>query len=90
LDMSNIPAFDGTVVESHGCAKCNETWYQWRLAILEALEITEDMRNLIIDKENESSILTKARENWFVTLLEDWIVKVLRWETTLDEIHRVI
>ena len=90
LDMSNIPAFDGTVVESHGCAKCNETWYQWRLAILEALEITEDMRNLIIDKENESSILTKARENWFVTLLEDWTVKVLRWETTLDEIHRVI
>jgi hypothetical protein len=33
------------------------------LAILEALEITEDMRNLIIDKENESLILTKAREN---------------------------
>ena len=90
LDMDNIPAFDGTVVESHGCAQCNETWYQWRLAILEALEITEDMRNLIIDRENEASILTKARENWFIILLEDWIIKVLKWETTLDEIHRVI
>jgi hypothetical protein len=33
------------------------------LAILEALEITEDMRNLIIDRENEASILVKAREN---------------------------
>jgi hypothetical protein len=33
------------------------------LAILEALEITEDMRDLIIDKDNEASILVKAREN---------------------------
>jgi type II secretory ATPase GspE/PulE/Tfp pilus assembly ATPase PilB-like protein len=57
---------------------------------LEALEITEDMRNLIIDKDSESSILTKARENGFLTLIEDWIIKVLKWETTLDEIHRVI
>jgi len=90
LDMNNIPAFDGTVMESHGCAQCNETWYQWRLAILEALEITEDMRNLIIDRENEASILTKARENWFITLLEDWIIKILKWQTTLNEIHRVV
>jgi hypothetical protein len=30
---------------------------------LEALEITEDMRNLVIDRENEASILSKAREN---------------------------
>jgi type II secretory ATPase GspE/PulE/Tfp pilus assembly ATPase PilB-like protein len=48
------------------------------------------MRNLIIDRENEASILVKARENWFTTLTEDGIVKVLKWETTLDEIHRVI
>ena len=90
LDIDNIPAFDGTVIESHGCAQCNETWYQWRLAILEVLEITDDMRNLVIDKGNEASILIKARENWFITLLEDWIIKVLEWKTTLDEIHRVI
>ena len=50
----------------------------------------EDMRNLIIDWESEAWILTKARENWFVTLQEDWIIKVLKWETTMDEIHRVL
>jgi type II secretory ATPase GspE/PulE/Tfp pilus assembly ATPase PilB-like protein len=48
------------------------------------------MRNLIIDRDNEAAILTKARENGFITLVEDWIIKVLRWETTLSEIHRVI
>ena len=90
LNISDIPAFDGTIVESNGCAQCNETGYQWRLAILEALEITEDMRNLIIDRESEAWILTKARENGFITLVEDGIIRVLKWETTLDEIHRVI
>jgi type II secretory ATPase GspE/PulE/Tfp pilus assembly ATPase PilB-like protein len=48
------------------------------------------MRNLVIDRENEASILSKARENWFITLTEDGIVKVLKWETTLSEIHRVV
>jgi type II secretory ATPase GspE/PulE/Tfp pilus assembly ATPase PilB-like protein len=41
------------------------------LAILEALEITDDMRDLIIDRDNEASILAKARENGFITLVED-------------------
>ncbi len=90
LNIPNLPVFDWTLLESHGCSQCNETWYKWRLAILEALEITDDMRNLIIDKNNEASILIKARENWFTTLVEDWIIKVLKWETTLDEIHRVL
>ena len=88
--ISDLPAFDGTIVTTQWCSHCNETWYQGRLAILEALEITDDMRNLIVDRESEAWILTKARANWFITLQEDWIIKVLRWETTLDEIHRVI
>jgi type II secretory ATPase GspE/PulE/Tfp pilus assembly ATPase PilB-like protein len=25
VNIIDIPAFDGTVVESHGCAQCNET-----------------------------------------------------------------
>lgn len=90
LNIPDIPAFDWTLLESNGCEKCNNTWYQWRIAILEILEVTEDMRDLIVDKEKEAWILIKARENWFITLLEDWIIKVLKWETTLDEVRRVI
>ena len=90
IDFKDIPAFDWTLTESKWCAMCNNTWYQGRLAILEALEITEDIRNLIVDWESEASILTKARENGYITLTEDGIIKVLNWQTTLDEIHRVI
>ena len=89
-EIPNIPDFDGNILEAKGCSQCNETWYIWRLAILEALEITDNMRDLIVDRESEASILTKARENWYITLQEDWIIKVLKWETTLSEIHRVV
>ena len=90
LNIQNLPKFDWTIIEPHGCAKCNETWYQGRLAILEILEITEDMRTLIVDEETESWIMSKARANGFLTLAEDWIIKVLNWETTMEEIHRVL
>ena len=88
--VSNLPVFDWTITQAQWCPLCNGTWYQGRLAILEMLEITEDIRNLVVDKWNEPDILTKARENGFITLSEDWIIKVLKWETTMDEIHRVI
>ena len=90
LNVIDIPIFDWTICEAKGCAQCNDTWFQWRLAILEVLEITEDMRDLVVDREKEASILSKARENWFITLAEDWILKVLKWETTLDEVRRVL
>lgn len=90
LNIPNLPPFDGTVTEATWCALCNETWYKSRVAIIEMLEITEDMRNLIVDWDTEWAILNKARENWFTTLSEDWIIKVLNWETTIEELHRVL
>lgn len=90
IGITDLPAFDGNVTAINGCSECNETGYKWRLAILELLEITEDMRNIVVDKWNESEILTKARANGFVTLTEDGIIKALKWETTMEEIHRVL
>lgn len=90
LWIQNLPQFDWKLYEANWCSQCNETGYRGRLAILEVLEITEDIRNLIVDKWEDSSILNKARANWFLTLAEDWIIKVLKWETTMDEIHRVL
>ena len=90
IGITDLPAFDGNVPAINGCPECNETGYKWRLAILELLEITEDMRNIVVDKWNESEILTKARANGFVTLTEDGIIKALKGKTTMEEIHRVL
>jgi type II secretory ATPase GspE/PulE/Tfp pilus assembly ATPase PilB-like protein len=57
---------------------------------LETLEITEDIRNLIIKWKVGIDLYSKARESGYLTLREDGIRKVLEWKTTLDEIRRVI
>jgi len=90
LGISKLPEYDGTIVQTNGCEQCNHTGYLGRIAILELLEITEEIRNLIIDEASEYEIYAKARENGFITMAEDGVMKILQGETTLEEIHRVI
>ncbi len=71
------------------CDKCNNTWFSGRVAIFEILEISDAIRKAIVEKENSSSVYGIARQEWFITLQEDGIVKVLSWLTTIEEILRV-
>ncbi len=82
--------FDGTVPMAVWCEKCNGTWYKWRIAIIETFEITDDIKKLIFEQKNDIEIYSKAREQWFLTLKEDWILKMLEWKTTLDELRRIL
>jgi type IV pilus assembly protein PilB len=84
-----LPAYDGTIVQANGCEQCNHTGYLGRSAIIEILEITEEIRKLIINQGTDFEIFAKARESGFITLQEDGIIKVLNGITTLDEVHRV-
>jgi type IV pilus assembly protein PilB len=90
IGINKLPEYDGTIVQTSGCEQCNHTGYLGRIAILELLEITEEIRNLIIDEASEYEIYAKARENGFITMEEDGVMKILQGETTLEEIHRVI
>lgn len=72
------------------CKECNETWFKWRFAIIETFEITDNIRTLIFEWSSDIEIYAKAREQWFLTLKEDWILKMLEWMTTLDELRRIL
>jgi len=82
--------FDWKVPQTVWCDKCNGSGYQWRIAVIETFEISDDIKNLIVEWRTWVDLYSKARENWYLTLREDWIMKVLKWETTLDEIRRVL
>ncbi|HPC34331.1 MAG TPA: GspE/PulE family protein [Candidatus Absconditabacterales bacterium] len=82
--------FDGKVPQAIGCDQCNGSGYKGRMAVLETFEITEDIKNLIIEGKVGIELYSKARENGYLTLREDGIIKVLEGKTTLDEIRRVI
>jgi len=82
--------FDGKISKAVGCPKCNNSWYKWRLAILETLNVTDDIKKMIIEWRSTLDMYGKARETGYLTLKEDGIIKLLQWHTTLDELRRVL
>ncbi|MDR2540626.1 MAG: GspE/PulE family protein [Candidatus Peribacteria bacterium] len=85
-----MPTYEGDVVQANGCEQCNQTGFLGRIAILELLEITDEIRKLIVDQGGDFEIFAKARENGFITMQEDGILKVVQGMTTIEEVHRVV
>jgi type IV pilus assembly protein PilB len=80
---------DHTFYEGAGCRECNGQGYHGRTAILELLDLDDDMRDLIIKKAPVSQLKEAARVAGTVYLREAAIEKMLNGLTTLEEINRV-
>lgn len=73
------------------CDQCNSTWYVWRTAVIETLELTPEIREKIVDNlQNTAEIMQLMRNNGFLTMQEDGIIKMLAGQTTMEELRRVI
>ncbi|MEA2092617.1 MAG: type II/IV secretion system protein [Patescibacteria group bacterium] len=83
-EMKDIAFYRGK-----GCKFCNETGYLSRTAIFEVLEVTEEIRNLIVQKESSEIIRRKAMEQGMSTMMQDGIAKALKGKITLEEIRKV-
>ena len=67
--------------------------YNGRVVIMEQLVVSDDMEKIIrgeVADIDTSSIEKTARKNGMVTLLQQGVLAVLRGETTIEEINRVI
>lgn len=78
-----------TIPKIVGCEKCNNTGYLGRIAIYEAMPITEKLAKLIIERAPASTIQKEAMEEGMLTMKQDGYVKVLEGITTMDEVLRV-
>ncbi len=81
---------DWKIPQAVGCDKCNGNGYIWRIWLLETFEITDDIKNMIIDWASTLMMYSKARETGYLTIKEDGILKMLDWITSLEEIRRVV
>lgn len=73
-----------------GCKKCNGTWYKWRLWIHEVLILEDYLESLILWEASDNEIKEAAIKNWMITIVQDWLLKALLWETTLEEVFKLI
>jgi len=71
------------------CEKCDNIWYKWRVGIYEVLEITPWVKKMILNWDSAFSINIQAIKDWMISLEQDWIMKALNWETSLEEVYRV-
>jgi len=78
-----------TLYEAVGCDECNGTGYRGRSAIVELLDLNDEIRELIISKAPIAALKTAAREAGTSFLRESAVRKVLAGETTIKEINRV-
>jgi len=72
------------------CSKCNNTWYIWRIWLYEVLEITDSMEKLMIEKASMTKLEIQATWDGMVTIKEDWLLKVVLWETSIEELLSVL
>ena len=83
VDFSNLKTYD--VV---GCKKCNNIGYYGRIGVFEILNISDEIKELIVKGASTIEIRNKALEQDYKPLVIDGINKVLKGYTTLDELNR--
>ena len=85
------PAVWSTVVlaEGAGCLECSGTGYHGRTAICELLDLTDRIREMIVDRRPTSEIKRVAMEEGMITLRQSGLAKIRSGITTVKEINKV-
>ena len=78
-----------TLYEGPGCFECGGTGFRGRTAIHELLDLSEHIREMILDKRPASEIKRQAREEGMTFLRDHAIDKAREGVTTLKEINKV-
>ena len=71
-----------------GCDKCNQKGYKGRAGLYEVMEMTDDLRELVLVGASSLELKKKAVELGMITLRRSGLIKVRDGVTTLEEIVR--
>jgi type IV pilus assembly protein PilB len=77
------------IFRGRGCPQCQGSGFRGRIGVFELFEVTEPMRQLIMERRDAGTIRAAAVEGGMRTMFEDGLAKVLLGETTLEEVYRV-
>ncbi|HTW24673.1 MAG TPA: GspE/PulE family protein [Candidatus Baltobacteraceae bacterium] len=83
-EWAHIPFAEGA-----GCLECSGSGYRGRTAITELLDLSDHIREMIVDRRPTSEIKRAAREEGMTFLRESGLRKVRSGMTTLREINKV-
>ena len=73
-----------------GCVRCGQTGYRGRIGLYELMEITDEVRALIVQKRPAEEIATVAQKQGMRRLRDDGLEKVADGKTSMPELLRVL
>ena len=85
VDLEGQKTYDAV-----GCDYCNNTGFYSRIGIFETLDVTDEIRELIVRGASSMEIRQKALETGYRPLVVDGIKKVIEGVTTLEELNKKI
>jgi len=77
-----------TFFRGEGCIQCAGTGYKGRHAISELLDLSDEIREMLIDRRASADIKKAAKKSGMIFLRESAVEMALSGQTTLEEINR--
>ena len=77
------------IYKGSGCPVCHSTGFIGRLGVFEVIEVTKEIRSLILKKADSDVIVEQAGKDGMSTMLDDGLDKVAQGITTIEEVLRV-
>jgi len=71
-----------------GCSVCNNTGYKGRIGLYEVLEVTDEIRELILIGASALELRKKAIDDGMITLRNSGLQKIKTGVTTIEEVVR--
>jgi type IV pilus assembly protein PilB len=81
-------AATAVIYHGRGCGKCNKGGYKGRVGLYEVMEVTDDLRELILVGASAVELKKKALEQGMISLRRSGLIKVMAGQTTLEEVVR--
>jgi type IV pilus assembly protein PilB len=88
LGFSPEEAKSVQVMKGKGCERCNGTGYKGRVALVEVLEISDEVKEMILSGASSIEIKRKGLEEGMISLRRSGLVKLKDGLTTVEEVLR--
>ncbi len=90
IDIGFTPeeAETAKIYRGRGCQTCNNTGYKGRCGLFEVLELSEDLREMILTGCSAIELRRRAIEEGMITLRHSGLIKIKNGVTTIDEVCR--
>jgi type IV pilus assembly protein PilB len=75
-------------MKGKGCEKCNNTGYKGRVGLYEVMEVTDELRELVLVGASALELRRKAIEEGMITLRQSGLRKVKDGLTSIEEVAR--